>query len=171
MITVESVIGNINKDKKLKQKYDEMVSKKSNEVIKISRVESQRVRMRKSSDKGTDMALTLQQGTRLKHGDVIMLTEDKMIIVEIEPENVLMVEIKEKLHEDDVVEVPVRVGHTIGNLHRPIKLESRKIYFPIQADTELDMFKKLFATMNEHLEIKTTKIVFEPEEGAEIHEH
>ena len=171
MITVESVIGNINKDKKLKEKYDEMVSRKSNEIVKISRIESEKVRMRKSSDKGTDVVLTLQQGTRLRHGDVIMLTEDKVIIAEIEPENVLMVEIKENLHEDDVVEVPVRVGHTIGNLHRPIKLERRKIYFPIQADTELEMFKKLFSPVNDHLEIKTTKIVFEPEEGAEIHEH
>jgi len=168
---VESVIGNVNKDKKLKEKYEEMVSRKSIEIIKISRVESQRVRMRKSTDKGTDMVLTLQHGKRLKHGDVIMLTENKMIIVEIEPENVLVVEFKENLHEDDVVEVPARVGHTIGNLHRPIKLERRKIYFPIQADTELEMFKKLFVPMNEHLEIKTTRMVFESEEGAEIHEH
>lgn len=168
---MESVIGNINKDKKLRQKYDEMVSRKSNEVIKISRVESQRVRMRKSTDRGTDMVLTLQQGSRLKHGDVIMLTENKMIMVEIEPENVLMVEIKDNLHEEDVMEVPVRVGHTIGNLHRPIKLERRKIYFPIQTDTELEMFKKLFVPVYEHLEIKTTRMVFEPEEGAEIHEH
>ena len=165
------MIGNVNKDKKLKEKYDEMVSRKSIEIIKISRVESQRVRMRKSTDKGTDMVLTLQQGTRLKHGDIIMLTENKMIIVELEPENVLMVEIKENLHEDDVVEVPVKVGHTIGNLHRPTKLERRKIFFPIQADTELEMFKKLFAPINEHLEIKTTRMIFEPEEGAEIHEH
>ncbi|PWU80782.1 MAG: hypothetical protein DLM72_10470 [Candidatus Nitrosopolaris wilkensis] len=33
------------------------------------------------------------------------------------------------MHEDDSVEVPVRVGHTTGNLHRPIKLEGNKIYF------------------------------------------
>ena len=168
---MESVIGNINKDKKLKEKYDEMVSRNSNEMIKISRVESQRVRMRKSSDKGTDTVLTLKQGTKLRHGDVIMLTENRMIIVEIEPENVLMVEIKENIHEDEAVEVPVRVGHTIGNLHRPIKLERRKIFFPIQADTELEMFKKLFVPMSEHLAIKTTRMVFEPDEGAEIHEH
>ena len=168
---MESVIGNINTDKKLKEKYDEMVSRNSYEMIKISRVESQRVRMRKSSDKGTDIVLTLKQGTLLRHGDVIMLSENKMIIVEIEPENVLMVEIKENLHDDDVVEVPVSVGHLIGNLHRPIKLEGRKIYFPIQADTELEMFKKLFIPMNEHIEVKTTRMVFEPDEGAKIHEH
>jgi len=165
------VIGNINRDQKFKEKYEEMSKRKLCETIKISRLESQRVRMRKTSDKGTDVALTLALGTKLRHGDVVMLTEDKMVVVEIEPENVAMIEIKDNIHEDDIVEVPVRVGHTIGNLHRPIKLEGNKIYFPIQTDAELDMFKKLFAPISDHLEIKKTKMVFEAEEGAEVHEH
>jgi len=171
LITVDSVLGNINNDKKLKEKYDEMAARNVCETIKISRLESQRVRMRKISDKGTDVALTLPPGTRLKHGDVIIITENKMVVVGIEPESVIMIEIRENIHQDDVVEVPVRIGHTIGNLHRPIKLEGNKIYFPIQADTELEMFKKLFEPVKEHLDIKKTTLVFEPEDGTEIHEH
>ena len=168
---MDSVLGNINHDKKLKEKYDEMTTRKVCETIKISRLESQRVRMRKISDKGTDVALTLPPGTRLKHGDVIIITENKMVVVGIESEDVIMIEIKDNIHQDDIVEVPVRVGHTIGNLHRPIRLEGNKIYFPIQADTELEMFKKLFEPINEHLDIKKTTMVFEPEDGTEIHEH
>ena len=168
---MDSVLGNINNDKKLKEKYDEMTSRNVCETIKIGRLESQRVRMRKISDKGTDVALTLPPGTRLRHGDVIIITENKMVVVGIEPESVIMIEIRENIHQDDVVEVPVRIGHTIGNLHRPIKLEGNKIYFPIQADTELEMFKKLFEPINEHLDIKKTTMVFEPEDGTEIHEH
>jgi urease accessory protein len=171
VIIIDSVIGNINNDRKLKEKYDEMSSKNCCERIKISRLESQRSRMRKRSDRGTDLALTFPPGTRLKHGDVITLTENKMVIVEIEAEDVLMIEIKENIHEDDVVEVPVRVGHTIGNLHRPIKLERRKIYFPIQAETEIEMFKKLFESINEHLDIKKRIMVFEPEERMTMYEH
>ena len=127
--------------------------------------------MRKTSDKGTDIALTLPQSTHLKHGDVIMLTENKMVIIKIEPENVAMVEIRGNLHDDDIVKLPVTVGHAIGNLHRPIKIEDNKIYFPIQADSEIDMFKKLFASVNEHIEMKKTEMVFEPDEGMNIHEH
>ncbi len=168
---MDSVLGNINHDKKLKEKYDEMTTRKVCETIKISRLESQRVRMRKISDKGTDVALTLPPGTRLKHGDVIIITENKMVVVGIESEDVIMIEIKDNIHQDDIVEVPVRVGHTIGNLHRPIRLEGNKIYFPIQADTELEMFRKLFEPINEHLDIKKTTMVFEPEDGTEIHEH
>ena len=151
LIKVDSIVGNINNDKNFKEKYKEMTARKTCETIKISRLESQRVRMRKLSDKGTDVALTLPAGTKLRHGDVIVMTENKMVVVGIEPEDVIMIEIRDNIHEDDIIKVPVRVGHTIGNLHRPIKLEGNKIYFPIQADTELEMFKKLFEPINEHL--------------------
>lgn len=149
----------------------EMYDKKVSEVVKISRLESQRVRMRKTSSKGTDIALILPQGTQLRHGDVIMVTEEKMVIVEMEPENVAVIEIKDNVRNHDIIEIPVRVGHTIGNLHRPLKLEGNKIYFPIQAESELEIFRKLFAPIDEHLEINKTKMVFEPQEGTEIHEH
>jgi urease accessory protein len=172
LITIDSVVGNIKKDKESGEKYVEMCTRKVCETIKINRLESQRVRMRKTSDKGTDIALTLPQGTHLRHGDVIMLTEDKIVVVEIEPENVAMVEIKDNIHNDnDIIGVSVIIGHTIGNLHRPIKLERNKIYFPIQLDSELEMFKKLFSPVNEHIEIKKTEMVFEPDEGMNIHEH
>src|ERR671926_57958 len=101
LITINSVIGNIKKDTSLGQKYDEMCRRVACETVKISRLESERVRMRKTSDKGTDIALTLPQGMHLKHGDVVMLTENKMVIVEIEPENVAMLEIKGNLNGDD----------------------------------------------------------------------
>jgi urease accessory protein len=171
LITVDSIIGNINNDKKFKEKYEQMTARKVCETIIISRLESQRVRMRKLSDKGTDLSLILPPGTKLRHGDVIIMTENKMVVVGIEPEKVITIEIRDNPHEDDIVEVAVRLGHTIGNLHRPIKLEGNKIYFPIQADTELEMFKKLFEPINEHLGIKKTTMVFEPEYGIELHEH
>ncbi|AIC15712.1 putative urease accessory protein UreE [Nitrososphaera viennensis EN76] len=167
MITATSILGNIYRDASLKEKYRQIPG----ETVRISRLESQRVRMRKSSDKGTDIAIVLPPGSKLRHGDVVLLTADRMVVVELEPENVAVVEVKDNLHKDDLIEVPVRIGHTIGNLHRPIKLEGSRIYFPIQADSELEMFRKLFGHMNEHLEIRGARMVFEPEEGMDVHEH
>ena len=171
MIAIESIIGNINQDKKLREKYKEMYIREFCETIKVSRLESRRIRIRKTSDKGTDIALSLQYGTQIKNGDVIILTENKMVVVEIEPENVIMIEIMDSIHGDDAVEIALKVGHTIGNLHRPIKLERGKIYFPMQADTDLEMFKRLLSQINEHVDIKATRMAFEPEEGIELHEH
>jgi urease accessory protein len=171
MITINSVIGNIYHDAYLKKRYEEMSSRSLREFIRISRTEAQRIRMRKTSSKGSDIAVILTPGTKLRHGDVLMNANDRMITIELEPENVAVVQVKDNIHEHDAVEVPVRIGHAIGNLHRPIRLEGRKIYFPIQADPEIDMFKKIFSPLLDHLEIGQAKMVFEPEEGMDVHEH
>lgn len=171
MITINSIIGNLYHDSNLRKRYEEMSSQSLCESIRINRMEAQRVRMRKRSSKGTDIALTTTPGTRLRHGDVLMAGNDKMITIELEPENLAVVEVKDNIHEHDAVQVPVTIGHAIGNLHRPIKLEGRKIYFPIQTDSEIEMFKKIFGRLLDHLVITQAKMVFEPEEGTDIHEH
>jgi urease accessory protein len=171
MITINSVIGNMYHDSELRKRYEEMSSQSLSESIRISRMEAQRIRMRKRSSKGTDIALTLTPGTKLRHGDVLMLANDKMVIIELEPEDVVVVQVKDNIPEHHIVEVPVRIGHAIGNLHRPIKLKGRKIYFPIQAHQEIEMFKKIFGSLLDHLEISHARMVFEPEEGMDVHEH
>lgn len=171
MITFNSIIGNLYHDSNLRKRYEEMSSQSLCESIRINRMEAQRVRMRKRSSKGTDIALTTTPGTRLRHGDVLMAGNDKMITIELEPENLAVVEVKDNIHEHDAVQVPVTIGHAIGNLHRPIKLEGRKIYFPIQTDSEIEMFKKIFGQLLDHLEITQAKMVFEPEEETDVHEH
>ena len=171
MITINSIIGNLYHDSNLRKRYEEMSSQSLCESIRINRMEAQRVRMRKRSSKGTDIALTTTPGTRLRHGDVLMAGNDKMITIELEPENLAVIEVKDNIHEHDAVEVPVTIGHAIGNLHRPIKLEGRKIYFPIQTDSEIEMFKKIFGRLLDHLEITQAKMVFEPEEETDVHEH
>lgn len=171
MITINSIIGNLYHDSNLRKRYEEMSSQSLCESIRINRMEAQRVRMRKRSSKGTDIALITTPGTRLRHGDVLMAGNDKMITIELEPENLAVVEVKDNIHEHDAVQVPVTIGHAIGNLHRPIKLEGRKIYFPIQTDSEIEMFKKIFGRLLDHLEITQAKMVFEPEEGTDVHEH
>ena len=171
MITINSIIGNIYHDENLRKQYEDMSSKSICESIRINRIEAQRVRMRKTSSKGTDIALIMVPGTKLRHGDVLIVANDKMVILELEPENLAVIQVKDNIDEHDAVQLPVAIGHAIGNLHRPIKLEGRKIYFPIQTDSEIEMFKKIFGRLLDHLEITPAKMVFEPEEGTDVHEH
>ena len=138
----------------------------------ISRIESQRVRMRKTTDKGTDIGLTLEPSTILKNGDVLYQESDKMIVVDLEPENVAVLAFKhEDASVDELFEVAVKVGHAIGNLHRPIKVCGEKVFLPIQADSEIELLTKILAPILDNLSITQTKMVFEPEEGLHTHEH
>ena len=171
MITINSIIGNMYHDENLRKQYEDMSSQSLCESIRINRIEAQRVRMRKRSSKGTDIALIMAPGTKLRHGDVLLVANDKMVIMELEPESLAVIQVKDNIPEYDAVQVPVTIGHAIGNLHRPIKLEGRKIYFPIQTDSEIEMFKKIFGRLLDHLEITQAKMVFEPEEETDVHEH
>jgi urease accessory protein len=172
LITANSVIGNINQDKKLREEYQTLCQKDSCEKIMISRLETQRVRMRKTTNKGTDIALILAQGTVLKKGDVVFLTKDKIITIEIEPENVAVLTLKlDDAQDHEKLTLPIRIGHILGNLHRPIKVKGEKIYVPIQAETEIELLNKIFESIHNYIDITQDKIVFEPDEGLQKHEH
>jgi urease accessory protein len=171
MISINSVVGNIQNDYDLAQKYNQMTAKQLSEIIQISRSEAQRSRMRKTSNKGSDVAITLPQSVHIKHGDVLLLNSDKIIIVEIQPEKVAVIAVRSNIASEHLFEMAVKVGHTIGNLHRPIKLEDNKIILPIQAESELDLLKKVLGSIKDHIDITSTTMVFEPEEGADVHEH
>jgi urease accessory protein len=170
MLNINSVVGNIHKDHELGHKYRQM-SEKQLETIRISRSEAQRVRMRKTSDKGTDVAIMLPQHTHIKHGDVLLLDNDKIIVVEIQPERVAVIAIENNIASHHLLEIAAKVGHTIGNLHRPIKIENNNIILPIQAESELELLKKILGSTTEQINITSTTMVFEAEVGADVHEH
>ena len=135
-------------------------------------MESQRVRMRKTTDKGTDVAVMMPQGTVLRNGDVIHRTKGSMIVVEIEPESVAVLAFDFKdVEQVELFELATKIGHTLGNRHRPIKIDGERIFLPIQADSELELLNKIFQPIHDHLSITKTKMVFEPEEGMYVHDH
>jgi len=171
MIHIHKIIGNIHSDSELNDKYQEMIKTGLVEKIEITRLESDRARIRKISDKGTDLALTLIPGSHINNGDVVMLSEEKMIIANRTPENVAMISLKGLMSQDQLFETAIKIGHTIGNMHRPIKVVSDKIYFPIQSQSEVELFQTLLSNLINNIVIKSENIIFEPESGYDVHEH
>ena len=161
MLEVNSPIGNIFVD----EGFDEL--KNGNcEKLKISRMELERRILRRKTDRGTDVGLNLEQGVKLRHGDVIK-NGDMKIVVEQLPEKIITVRLKNKKMAD----VMLLLGHIIGNRHRPISIKGDEISFPIQADSEKDVFTKLFQNIINHIEITIEEKIFFPHSGADIHEH
>jgi urease accessory protein len=178
MITITKILGNIKKDSFLDQKYRELFKKNLVENVIIRRSESEKVRMRKTSDKGTDIGFILPSGTRLKDQDVIFLDDNKMIIVKLSTELVAIINFKsQSIYIDqnqnyfDQINIAIKIGHTIGNLHRPLKLKENKIIFPIQTKDEINLFQKLLVDVKDHISITFDEIIFEPDQGFDIHEH
>lgn len=168
MLTITSVIGNIFDDKKLMTKFKQMESKKRCERLKTSRLELERSRIRKKTDFGTDVGLILDSGTRLYHGDVIVSNTTKFIMIEQLPEKVVFIRIKE-LKKNPIG--LITLGHIIGNRHKPIVINGDILYFPIQADSEVEVFKKLLLDIVTNLDLEVGEQIFQPQHGMYMHEH
>jgi len=163
MLTVTSIAGNIFHDKGF-----ESLKSEDLEHLKVSRSEIEKSRLRRQTDRGTDVGLDLVSGKILHHGDVITNNE-KFILVEQLPEKVISVRLKNKTSSP--IDLSMLIGHIIGNRHRPISIKNDIVSFPIQADSELEVFQKLFADIIDDIELSIEEMIFIPHTGADVHEH
>ena len=161
MLEVNSPIGNIFLD----EEFDELKSGNF-EKLRISRMELEKRILRRKTDRGTDVGLNLDPGVKLRHGDVIK-NGDMKIVVEQLPEKIITVRLKNK----EMTEVMTLLGHIIGNRHRPVSIKKNEISFPIQADSENEVFTKLFQSIIDHIEMTVGEQIFSPHSGADTHEH
>jgi urease accessory protein len=164
MLLVTGVAGNINADKRLARKARQVALEGSGERLLVSRGEMQKARLRRRTDRGTDVGIVLDEGTRLSHGDVLD-SKDKFIVVEQLPEKVISV-VLDKDDRRSVVELAVLVGHIIGNRHKPLSVHDRDISFPVQNDAELEIFEKLLPP---GVKFKVVTRVFLP--SGDVHRH
>ncbi len=63
------------------------------------------------------------------------------------------------------------MGHIIGNRHRPIALENRTVTFPLQAESELEIFEKLFAPIIGKIEMSIEEKIYISDQRMNVHEH
>ena len=169
MITISSVLGNVYYDKKLAEKFKKLSGTANCELIKISRSEIEKTRFRRNTDKGTDVGMVLSMVSKLHNGDVLLSDNERLIVIEQIPEKVISIKTKKTENSEKIL---VTLGHIIGNRHRPIQIENDgKIIFPILSDSEIEVFKKLFSSVIDHIDIKIEERIFEPQNGMDVHEH
>ena len=157
MININSILGNIFKESNL--------GKNNFEKLKISRIDLEKRILRKKTDLGTDIGINLDSGIKLQNGDIIGNEEIKIIVEQI-PEKVISVKLKENNEN-----IAILLGHIIGNRHRPIAIKDKIILFPIQEDSELEIFQRLFKEIIDHIELEIIEEIFLPHTSADVHEH
>jgi urease accessory protein len=164
VLAVSSIAGNIFVDRHVAARRRRAKAAGVLERLLVSRMEMERLRLRRTTDRGTDVGLVLEPGSRLHHGDV--LAGEKFIVVEQLPEKVVTVSMSKK-NSSEMIELAALIGHAIGNRHRPIAVDHGTISFPIQAESEVDVFKKILPA---GVKVKITEQVFLPSGEAHAHE-
>ncbi|GII23866.1 urease accessory protein UreE [Planosporangium mesophilum] len=125
---IEAVIGNLDEPGRFAQldavKVDTLV---------LDRWEAQKHRLRKTTEGGTEVALSLDRDCRLRDGDILYWDRaaGTAIVARVELGEVMVVD----LHPtDDSVKTAVEVGHALGNQHWPAVVKGARIYVPVAVD-------------------------------------
>ena len=160
MIGSVSIVGNI-----FTENGSQILKEKIFEKLQISRNDLEKNRLRRTTDKGTDFSIVLERGSKLQHGDILNHDESFIVIYQT-PEKVITVKTKE-----DSFELMVLLGHIIGNRHRPISLEGKTVTFPIQAESELEVFQRLFTPIIGKIEMSIEEKIYMPDQRMNVHEH
>ena len=165
MLIVNTVLGNIYKDSKLAKKIEDVKQQGKFRRLILSRTEMEKSRLRKKTDDGFDIALALDLGTKLQHGDVISESTETILIEQL-PEKILTV----KFRENDKA-LFLLIGHIIGNRHRPISIKNECISFPIHDDSEMELFERLFHEVIHEIDLSIDEQCFIPHTSMDVHEH
>ena len=165
MLIVNTVLGNIYKDSKLAKKIEDVKQQGKFRRLILSRTEMEKSRLRKKTDDGFDIALALDLGTKLQHGDVISESTETILIEQL-PEKILTV----KFRENDKA-LFLLIGHIIGNRHRPISIKNESISFPIHDDSEMELFERLFHEVIDKIDLSIEEQRFIPHVSMDVHEH
>ena len=165
MLIVNTVLGNIYKDDQLAKKIEDLKEQGKFRRLLLSRIEMEKSRLRKKTDDGFDIGFILEPGTKLQHGDVIS-ESDETILIEQLPEKTLTVKFKQ--NDKNLF---LLVGHIIGNRHRPISIRNETISFPINDNSEMELFERLFHEVIHEIDLSIDEQRFIPHTSMDVHEH
>lgn len=128
----------------------------------------QRSRLRKTTDRGTDIGIDLPAGTILHHGDMVRGDGITIQILQ-KPEMVCTIR---PASRPAPVDIWILAAHAIGNMHRPIAVSQDCITFPVQDSSEKETFIHMLKGMREGVfDVSIQEVVFEPHSVADVVGH
>lgn len=133
MEQIHGVLGNKHDDAELAEAVEEHDRQGTLERLVIEAGKRKRSRIRAETDHGTDVGLVLDEN--LRAGDVLVLDDDRAIIVAFEEREAAVIGVPEPTEVGVVT--AVELGHRIGNQHWDLAVENGAIYVPADADRHI----------------------------------
>ena len=138
MERIDGIVGNVHADDDLAALYAGHESAGTLERVVIDADDRRRSRFRATTDAGTDVGVVVDKAA-VSAGDVLLVEDDRLIVVAFEPRDALVVSLPDATAER--LEAAVELGHRIGNQHWDLAIDDGDVYVPLEADlfvTELE---------------------------------
>ncbi len=133
LVRVDAVLGNASDDDWTMRldgaELDELI---------LDQWEAQKSRLRRQTAGGVEIAISLDRGTQLRDGDVLVWNEDRRsaVVARITLKDVMIVEVEDVIGSPPqvVVQTCIELGHAIGNQHWPAVVKGTCVYVPLTVD-------------------------------------
>lgn len=136
MQLVESILGNID-DPSWKNRLDAI----DIDYLKLDQWEAQRNRWRKTTEKGVELALSLDRNQHLHDGDILIWDEvaGVVIVARIQLNDVMIISITDllKCSPERILRTCIELGHALGNQHWPAVVKESQVFVPLTVDRKV----------------------------------
>lgn len=144
MILIKTILGNIGD-----AEWAERLSAAERDLLEIDQWEAQKSRFRKATAKGVEIAVSIDRGTHIRDGDVLLWDAHarSALIARIELRDVMIVHLDDLAHltPEVAMRTCVELGHAMGNQHWPALVKNNSVYVPLTVDR-----KVMASVMNTH---------------------
>jgi urease accessory protein len=144
MVIIEAVLGNVNDSA-----WQDRVARAELDGLVLNQWDSQKNRFRKTTERGVELAVSLERNTYLKDGDILTwdAATGRMVIAKISMSDVMVIHLEALAAKDPAVlmRTCVELGHALGNQHWPAVVKDDHVYVPLTVDR-----KVMASVMNTH---------------------
>jgi urease accessory protein len=136
LVVIETVLGNIGDPE-----WAGRLSAADVDLLEIDQWEAQKSRFRKKTAKGADVAVSVDRGTYIRDGDVLLWDAQALsaIVARIELRDVMIVHLDElgQAAPEVAMRTCVELGHAMGNQHWPALVKGGRVYVPLTVDRKV----------------------------------
>ena len=111
------------------------------DVLRLDQAEAQKSRLRKATDGGLEVAISLDRGTQLHDGDILAWDEARRaaIVARIDLADVLVIDLSALADGPSEASMAgcVALGHALGNQHWAAVVKGTRVYVPLTVAREV----------------------------------
>ena len=136
MILVEAVLGNVGDPE-----WTERLATATVDAFELDHWEAQKNRLRKKTRGGRELAVSLDRGSFMRDGDVLLWDEQarQAVVARLSLRDVMVINLEAlaALPADLAMRTSVELGHALGNQHWPALVKGSRVYVPLTIDRKV----------------------------------
>jgi len=136
VILVEAVLGNAGD-----AQWIERLATATVDAFELDHWEAQKNRLRKKTRGGQELAVSLDRGTFMRDGDVLLWDEQarRAVVARLSLRDVMVIHLEalSAMPPDVAMRNCVELGHALGNQHWPALVKGSRVYVPLTVDRKV----------------------------------